>query len=271
MNLPDRSELLTSEATRRQAWEDAETSVAAALHRLRAVVEDTRGPAVAGDVATDPATDLGVVDVVRGSAGMWQAWWLYADVLASPEVSAILPDLRPLEDIAAGQATGEWADLHSVLGRNDAVIRVILPDAARTDPVARELIGEVVDAGLGVRTGETADWFCVSRDRSVAAPVPWGAIDEAEVVVLRGSPIVGAFAELFEHRWALARPWSSSDDRDVVLDLLAEGCSDDEVADRLGISVRTVRRRVAEAMRAHGASTRFELGVRHAVAARPSC
>jgi ATP/maltotriose-dependent transcriptional regulator MalT len=45
-----------------------------------------------------------------------------------------------------------------------------------------------------------------------------------------------------------------------VLTLMAKGRSDEQIADALDMGLRTVRRRIAEAMDELGARSRFELG-----------
>src|SRR5690606_14974522 len=74
-------------------WDDCEATVSAALARMRELA------AAHPSAGAPPAHDLGLVDVVRGTAGVWQAFWLHADVHATDEVCAIVPDLRPLTDI----------------------------------------------------------------------------------------------------------------------------------------------------------------------------
>lgn len=50
----------------------------------------------------------------------------------------------------------------------------------------------------------------------------------------------------------------------TVIRLLEQGCTDDAVARRLGLSDRTVRRMTASLMSKLGARSRFEAGVRAA-------
>lgn len=239
-------------AARREAWEEAHAAVVDALARLRPLVVQEGQPDI----------DIGLVDVLRGSEGVWQAWWLYADLPATPEVCAIVPDLRPLVDVASGAVADDWADVRTFLAGHDTAIRLILPEESHRSPVTRAAAEELISAGIDVRTGDAAEWFFVSRDRVAVAPMRWGVADDVDIAVLRGEPIVSALSELFEHRWRVARPWEMTDDHDAVLRLLAEGLGDEEVAQQLGTSVRTVRRRVAEAMDAYGASSRFQLGLR---------
>jgi DNA-binding NarL/FixJ family response regulator len=54
-----------------------------------------------------------------------------------------------------------------------------------------------------------------------------------------------------------------------VLALLARGRTDQQIAGQLGIGVRTVRRRIAEAMDEYGVRSRFELGAAWAAGSRP--
>jgi hypothetical protein len=251
--------------TRLSSWEDSEAAILEGLARLR---ELAGGPA-----ATTGSMDgsLGVVDLVRGSEGVWQAFWLHADLHATPAVGAIIPDLRPIDDLLAGVTSEEWHELRQLLGDRDLSIRLVLPSEVTGSPLTRAVADELADAGIEVRTAETSAWFFVAGDQVAVTPTTWGLADEVDVAVLRGGPMVGALAELFEIRWRAATPWMGGESvHHQVRALLAAGHSDEDVAEALGSSVRTVRRRVAEAMEAHGASTRFELGHRYASATFPS-
>jgi DNA-binding NarL/FixJ family response regulator len=71
---------------------------------------------------------------------------------------------------------------------------------------------------------------------------------------------------VFEAFWRSARPLFSPDDEDAVserelLSLLVVGLTDAAAAAQLGISVRTVQRRISELSERAGVSSRFQLGV----------
>jgi DNA-binding NarL/FixJ family response regulator len=51
------------------------------------------------------------------------------------------------------------------------------------------------------------------------------------------------------------------DERRLILELLMLGTKDESIARQLGISLRTVRRRVAGLMDELGATTRFQAGL----------
>jgi DNA-binding NarL/FixJ family response regulator len=91
------------------------------------------------------------------------------------------------------------------------------------------------------------------------------------VLVLNGAGIVTALCELFEQFWTTSVPVDADPEREddaltaqeqAVLRLLAQGCTDEVVARRLGISVRTGRRITAGVANQLDAKSRFQLGVK---------
>lgn len=89
------------------------------------------------------------------------------------------------------------------------------------------------------------------------------------VIVLRSPLLVGALALLVDALWALAVPVTAAgqDDRPLdqierdIVSLMAVGATDDLIARRLGISRRTVVRRVAGILARLGAANRFQAGL----------
>jgi hypothetical protein len=81
------------------------------------------------------------------------------------------------------------------------------------------------------------------------------------MVMVYSTPVVEAISWLFESLWSSATPLPlESDGFEPVLGLMSRGRSDEQIAAALGLGVRTVRRRIAEAMDRYDVSTRFELG-----------
>ena len=92
-------------------------------------------------------------------------------------------------------------------------------------------------------------------------------------LVLRHHSMINALAMWFEGLWEKAVPVpglsgrhydGGAGDRRVLLNQLAGGAKDEQIARALGLSVRTVRRRVADLLEELGAGSRFQAGV-HAV------
>ena len=101
-------------------------------------------------------------------------------------------------------------------------------------------------------------------------PERWGE-NSPRLLVVREHSIVGAVTALFEGLWerAMAVPGFGGLDevqgadgsRQLLLHQLAQGAKDEQIARALGLSLRTVRRRVAEVMAELGAGSRFQAGV----------
>lgn len=98
-------------------------------------------------------------------------------------------------------------------------------------------------------------------------PEPLGFADEPRMLI-RQRGLVEALTRWFEQLWerAVALPPADGDDtrpdvRRLLLQQLAAGAQDEQIARRLGISLRTVRRRVADLLAELSAETRFQAGV----------
>lgn len=102
----------------------------------------------------------------------------------------------------------------------------------------------------------------------VILPEPLGFVDEPRSLV-RQRGWVEAMTLWFEALWEKAAPLSTAsgrgagrdDMRTFLLQQLATGAQDEQIARRLGVSLRTVRRRVADVMTELGAESRFQAGV----------
>lgn len=108
--------------------------------------------------------------------------------------------------------------------------------------------------------------FVIGRTHAVL-PEPLGFVDEPRTLV-RQQGIVEALLLLFELMWERATPLperegpvAPADQRRFLLEQLAAGEHDEQIARRLGLSLRTVRRRVADLMTELGADSRFQAGV----------
>jgi DNA-binding CsgD family transcriptional regulator len=95
----------------------------------------------------------------------------------------------------------------------------------------------------------------------------WSGVgDSRGYLVVRAPALVAMARDLFEQYWARGAglPTSRLEDGDdvrPVLELLQLGLKDESIARHLGVSLRTVRRRVAMVMDDLGASTRFQAGM----------
>src|SRR5262249_34726104 len=143
--------------------------------------------------------------------------------------------------------------------RRGVTYRIIAPDTARTATT----MGTLAMAGARTRTVPEVPTDVIVVDRAtVLLPAgPYIGLD-GSLMPFPVPRIVTTTVELFERVWADAAPLVGTDltdstELDVqdrkLLALLADGLTDAVIAERLGIGVRTVRRKVAALMNRLGA------------------
>lgn len=149
--------------------------------------------------------------------------------------------------------------------------RVLCPDSARLSGA----LGGLALAGADVRTEAGLSMDALVVDRS-AAVLPDDRAGSSSAAVFRLPGVVAATAGLFDRIWPDAVPLipTALADRDGaagltrrerdLLTLLCSGSTDESAAARLDISVRTVRRMVADIMNRLGARSRFQAGAKAA-------
>jgi DNA-binding CsgD family transcriptional regulator len=126
--------------------------------------------------------------------------------------------------------------------------RVIVPDTARTAPVLATRLGTLALSGADTRT---------------VPDVPTDAlVIDGSVVVLPVDRTAGAAVPMSPGGLPDAAELSAREKE--LLALLSSGSTDESAAARLGVSVRTVRRMVADIMNRLGARSRFQAGVKAA-------
>lgn len=164
--------------------------------------------------------------------------------------------------IPEGQAIDGWvADLL----RSGRRSRVIYP--ARALEEAPEAVRRRAELGEHVRLlADVPGRLAVLGDAAILREDLAGG--SGRVLVLRQPALVSLARALFEELWqrALAVPGldgegGQSSARQLLLERLARGAKDEQIARELGLSLRTVRRRVAEVLDELGASSRFQAGV----------
>ena len=199
--------------------------------------------------------------LVHGREHHWQTWQRHLAERAPDRPSWVLPDLRALRDDFPWVAADVGADQ---LRGSDAArrARVIVRPADLEDAANHEL--DAVSAALGVEVRVLDDlpgWFYVDAAHLAGLPVTWGESWPTTMVLIETPPVIAALNVVFESLWRRAVPAISVEHGwEPVIRLLAQGMTDEAVGRYLGLDVRTVRRRVAEAMEEFGATSRFMLG-----------
>ncbi|MFE3206336.1 helix-turn-helix domain-containing protein [Embleya sp. NPDC059237] len=149
-------------------------------------------------------------------------------------------------------------------------MRTLYLDSVRNNPPSIAYADWLAERGGQVRTTPALPVRMIIVDRTTAV-VPIDTRDTAHgAVVLTGLGTLAALCALFDTVWESAAPLGEARTRDVrgltgqeaeALRLLAQGLTDEAIANRLGVSARTARRIAAELMEALGARSRFQAGV----------
>ncbi|MGI8900271.1 MAG: helix-turn-helix domain-containing protein [Nocardioides sp.] len=195
-----------------------------------------------------------VLDTLRGLAAEHggDLMWLRSDQWRLPDA----------------EAADQWVAAPLREGRRS---RVIYP--ARALHEAAEAVRR--RAGLGEHVRILADVpgrLAVIGDSVAILPHRFDVADDT-VLVIEQPALVASLSMLFESLWDRAlvvpgiggpggqRDATQESARTLLLDQLARGSKDEQIARTLGQSLRTVRRRIAELMDEFDASSRFQAGV----------
>lgn len=133
-----------------------------------------------------------------------------------------------------------------------------------------------IDAGEEARVLSQVPIKLAIADRKLGlVPLNVGDNRAEGAILIHSSALLDGLIELFESLWRHGVPLPQADgvtdaiedvapeDKQLML-LLTSGLSDQAIANQLGISVRTVGRRVGDLMNQLGASTRFQAGAQAA-------
>ncbi|WP_217167208.1 hypothetical protein [Streptomyces sp. AC512_CC834] len=151
-----------------------------------------------------------------------------------------------------------------LLGRGVRV-RTLYQHTVRTDTPTSSLADELTDVGAHIRTTtEIADQFTVYDGEIAFLP------GDSSCVVVREPTVLALLTRIFDQHWARATPYPSAtgqtdhtgdEIKAAIVRIMAEGHKDEVVARRIGMSLRTTRRHIAELMDELQATSRFQTGV----------
>jgi len=149
--------------------------------------------------------------------------------------------------------------------------RTVFLDSIRNHQPSFRQAQSLVDHGSEVRTSPLLPLQMLLVDRALAL-VPVEPVAGSDIAVMVSSAgMVVALLALFQTTWKGSSPLGMPRQRDEeglcaqrrqVLKLLAEGCTDDVIARRLGVSIRTARRVASDLLGRLGARSRFQAGAK---------
>ncbi|MFI7698421.1 helix-turn-helix domain-containing protein [Nonomuraea sp. NPDC049480] len=228
-----------------------------ALGSIRGLIRDY-------DAGRDYQSGPFTVEMVSGADVLYESVVGIAVQSPGMELVTAIPDERTMTDFARKFAD-PWIDAQK---RKLLTVRAVIPVTTLMLPGVRDQLVNLIETGGKVRTlRHVPSWFMTVGPEVAGLPPFWGGNlpDHAYNFYLVRTPIVvGVLHAFFDELWARAMPlpWGRRGDGMVqVLRLAAQGMCDDSIARQLGVSVRTVRARFADAMAELGTQSRFHAGV----------
>ncbi|MFD4577744.1 LuxR C-terminal-related transcriptional regulator [Streptomyces sp. NPDC086091] len=156
-------------------------------------------------------------------------------------------------------------DLELALLERGVRVRVLCGHPARHHPPTRARLDLLAAAGAEIRTSAEPFGVLTGFDRRLGF-LPHHALPEGAVRVRDASTLAFLY-RVFDQAWELAEPFggpldepAQSELHHVIVRLLSEGARDETIARRLGVSLRTCRRHIADIFRDMGAKSRFQAG-----------
>jgi len=151
-------------------------------------------------------------------------------------------------------------------------VRAIYSQSNNSAPRQRKYLADLAATGAEVRLTQQVPFDLLIADSHTAVVLHpsdgWGP-----AVVVRGPALVRSYVAMYEDCWLRSLPYSAkpsnsfeadgelTEQHRTTLRLLANGLTDERIARKLGVSLRTVSRLVSEVMRDLQAESRFQAGV----------
>ncbi|MEU9835633.1 hypothetical protein AB0D67_29205 [Streptosporangium sp. NPDC048047] len=174
--------------------------------------------------------------------------------------------------LQGGGVVEDMAETYLGLVTRGVTVRIICQHRNRADVGTRMRMKRLTDAGASVYTVSHVPRSAIVFDRSLV--VLFGADDaEASIARVHNQGVIQFFLDLFNHLWEMATPLEgidfgysgvADDLQQSIAALMAKGYTDEVVARKLGMSVRSCRRHIATMMRDLDATSRFQAGVQAA-------
>jgi AraC-like DNA-binding protein len=196
------------------------------------------------------------------------------ELLTQAAVSGPVLEMRPGTGVRP-EPLKRLDEFESELLDRGVEVHILCQHVTRFDPDLREELRLREEQGGLVRTMDTLPgWFLVIGDALALVPPPQGddGTDTGAAGLVRDPTVVGVLRAVFTDYWLRARPFSqgrwrgaqiegvSQEVNAVIIRMLCTGAKDELVAKRLGMSVRTLRRRIADMLGGLGAASRFQAG-----------
>ncbi len=204
--------------------------------------------------ADESSLPLEVLHGPWAATGMWRLQFSRAIPrlvdLCIPDAGALLELRQDSQASYWGRHAGEPLEVRLLMSTTDA---------AR--PEGQEAIAKEHAHGVQIRMHpDLPSFFWVADGSTVAVPLEWGEGWPSAVIATQSPPLASILGWVYERLWREAVPVTGTEQPwDGMLRLMSQGLTMQAAASSLGLTPRTGRRRVAEAMVHYGVKSHFSL------------
>lgn len=170
-------------------------------------------------------------------------------------------------------ALDDVPQLCAQLAERGVAVRIVCQHRSRADLRLRAGMRQLFEAGAEVRTVTHVPRAALVFDRSLALLLGEDGGGQIRASRIGNDEVVGFLLDMFGQLWDVATPLECLDSgyaevagdlRQTIAGLMAKGFTDEVLARKLGMSVRTCRRHIASLMRELDSVSRFQAGVQAA-------
>lgn len=208
--------------------------------------------------AGEPTAATDHAEVVHDGHAAIDLWFAQREIHAAASTCAVMPESgRSFE--ADPKVQEAWYATFS--GRPDT-LRLILGADDLAHPEATQAMAPYLADGYQIRVmQQPPSWFWIIDDTIAAIPLTWGEKWPTSAVIIRSKAMISLIQGSFDQLWSEAVPLQQEGDSwDSLLALMCQGATLESASESLGISARTGRRRVAEAMEHYDVRGQVSLG-----------
>ncbi|AJE87663.1 hypothetical protein SLNWT_7287 [Streptomyces albus] len=211
--------------------------------------------------AFDIITDIATLQKTLNDHGLNATKEILTAQPGGPRPADILENARP-------------RTLHNL--QRGLTIKHLYQHTARTDLTTVNYIRTITDQGAQVRTtDQLIDRIIIYDRETVFLPEQNITHRRPGAALIREPTLVAFLCKTYDHLWNNATPYTPTTQatphithnlKHAIIKLLAQGHKDENVARKLGMSVRTCRRHIAQIMEQANATSRFQTGANLALA-----
>lgn len=190
------------------------------------------------------------------------------DATITETASWMHPGPLPSSDVLASSLVAD-----AELIARGVKVRAIYGQSINSAPRQRKYLSDLTAAGVEVRLAAQVPFDLLMADTHSALVLANPEEPSGPAIVIRGPSLVRSYVAMYEDCWLRSIPYGANttpalesgseltEQHLTTMRLLANGLTDERIARKLGVSLRTVSRLVSEIMRYLEADSRFQAGV----------